>query len=167
MNTRTLKPCIECGKDCEILPVQLGDMFTLSYLRVCSGECMFLIAYEFLREIFEHKQFLSKLYDMQNYEDNTLRDEYIDFTTKEFLKAQREHFEENPTLLSTPIPNVIFEMFGNQHSIPQSCGTTMRFTRPSKKERIKWTISYIKQLKKQLYEEENSLKKLYDENTNS
>lgn len=28
------KPCIQCGTECDILAVQLGDIFTLTYLRV-------------------------------------------------------------------------------------------------------------------------------------
>ena len=30
--TASTKPCIECGKECEILPVQLGDSFTSKQL---------------------------------------------------------------------------------------------------------------------------------------
>lgn len=105
-----LKPCIQCGKDCEILPVQLGDLFTLCFLRVCSGECMFLIAYEFMRDNCEHKQFRGKLYDMQNEEDKKERDDWVKEVTDESLKMMRESFEANPNLLSHPVPEGIVEM---------------------------------------------------------
>src|SRR5277367_6119294 len=95
-NLMTTKPCIECGKDCEILPIQLGDMFTLRFLRVCSGECMFLIAYEFIRDIYEHKGFSGKLYNMQNEEDKNLRDDFVKEVTDESIKNMREHFKTNP-----------------------------------------------------------------------
>lgn len=92
-NNMSLKPCIECGKECEILPVQLGDLFTLCFLRVCSGDCMFLIACEFMRENCEHKQFRNKFYELQNEEDKKERDEYVKEVTDESLKMMREHSE--------------------------------------------------------------------------
>jgi hypothetical protein len=70
-----MKPCIQCGNDCEILPVMLGDTFTLTYLRVCSSECMFLVAYDYLYDICHHKDFRNKLYELQNEEDRGKRDD--------------------------------------------------------------------------------------------
>jgi len=154
-----MKPCIECGKDCEILPVQLGDIFTLTYLRVCSGECMFLIAYEFMRDISEHKQFRVHLYDKQDEEDNKLRDEYVKQVTDEYLKTMRDDFKVNPNLLSTPVASGIFKMF-NASSIPQSSGTTMKFTRPSLEDRIMWQTQHVESLKTKLAQEEEYLKKM-------
>lgn len=158
-----MKPCIECGKECEILPVQLGDLFTISYLRVCSGECMFLQAYEFLREIGYHKQFRGSLYDKQNKEDKKERDDYVKMITDESLKSMREHFESCPELLSTSAPSFVSELFKNSPTISSNCGTTMRFTRPKLEERIRWQKESIERLKKQLEDEEESLNKLLQE----
>lgn len=148
----SLKPCIQCGKDCEILPVQLGDLFTLCYLRVCGGECMFLIAYEFMCDIFEHKQFRNKLYEMQNEEDKKDRDDLVKEITDEWLRSRREHqhLEANPLLLSHPIPEGIAEIFENSPGIPQAAGTTMRFTRPSREDKIKWANKHVERLKDDL-----------------
>jgi hypothetical protein len=141
-----LKPCIECGKECEILPMQLGDLFTLTYLRVCSAECLFLIVYEFLVDIGDHKQLRGKLYDLQNKEDKKDRDDWVKVVTDESLKIMKEHLDANPLLLSTPIPNIIVETFRNNPGIPQSGRETMRFSRPTKMERIKWARNHVKKL---------------------
>lgn len=157
-----MKPCIECGKECEILPVQLGDFFTLTYLRVCSSDCMFLVAYGFLREIHEHKQFRNYLYDLQNEEDKAASSKFVDEVTQESLKRMREDLEKNPNLLSTPIPQGISEMFKGPH-ISQNCGQMVRFTRPSIDDRIKWQTQSVERLRTQLANEEEDLKKLIEE----
>lgn len=159
----TLKPCIECGKDCEILPVQLGDFFTLTYLRVCGSECMFLIAYEFMRENCEHKQFRNKLHNMQNEEDKAERDAYVEEVTNESLKMMREHLQANPDLLSRPVPNLISEAFVNSPGIQQCSGETMRFTRPKLEDRIEWAREHLKRTEKAAAEALDDLHKLIDE----
>lgn len=162
----TLKPCIECGKDCEILPVQLGDFFTLTYLRVCSGECMFLQAYEYLREVGYHKQFRNSLHDKENEEDKKERDEYVKMVTNESLRMMREHLEACPALLSHPVPNEVVEMFKSTPQIPCSSGATMRFTRPSIEDRIKWAHERVNQLKQDTNEAEQELIRLIKEGNN-
>jgi hypothetical protein len=163
-NNMSLKPCIECGKECEILPVQLGDLFTLCLLRVCSGECMFLIAYEFMRDQAEHKQFRKKLYDLQNEEDKKERDDYVKEVTDESLKMMREHFEANPNMLSTPAPNCISELFASRPEIPHSCGKTVTFTRPCMEDRIKWARQHVQRAERGLAEALKDLDKLELEN---
>ena len=158
-----LKPCIECGKDCEILPVQLGDLFTMSYIRVCSGECMFLQAYDFLREIGYHKQFRGSLYDKQNKEDKKECDAYVKMITDESLKQMREHFEACPKLLSTPAPNLVVEMFKTPSTIPCNSGQTVTFARPSLEDRIKWTKESLAKHQKRYNQTKKELLRLQRE----
>jgi hypothetical protein len=157
----TLKPCLECGKECEILPVQLGDLFTLTYLRVCCGECMFLIAYTFMRDQAIHKQFRNTLYENQNAEDKKDRDEWVKFVSDEALIKMREDLEKNPFLLSTPLPSLISEHFKDDPNL--NVGRTMRFTRPSKQDKINWAKERIARLSKELEEECKELEKLDNE----
>jgi hypothetical protein len=157
------KPCIQCGNDCDILPVQLGDLFTLCYLRVCDGECMFLIAYEFMRNNREHKQFRGKLYDMQNEEDKQERDDLVNVLDDEFLRRMRENFETNPNLLSHPVPQGIVDMFKNNPGIPCNGGTTMKFIRPSKQDRVRWANDHVNRLKKDLRDALHELERLENE----
>jgi hypothetical protein len=112
-----MKPCIECGKDCEIWPIQLGDFFTLTYLRVCSPDCMFLVAYEFMRDIGEHKSFRNKLWELQNEEDRAERTRFVEGVTQDSIKLMREQFESCPDLLSRPVPNLFHEMLKNVATI--------------------------------------------------
>ena len=107
----TLKPCIQCGNDCEILPVQLGDLFTLTFLRICSAECMFMEAYDFLYSIGYHKSFRAKLHDKQNEEDAAERKVYVDQVTEESLKMMREY-------LTCPLPVPSFRSNLNTVSLP-------------------------------------------------
>lgn len=158
-----MKPCIECGKDCEILPVQLGDFFTLTFLRVCSGECMFLVAYTFMREICEHKSFRNHLYELQNEEDKALRAKHVDEVTQDSLKAMREAFEKCPDLLSRPVPDLVHNLFSSAPTISNQCGQTMRFTRPNLDDRIKWQLESVERIRKQLADEREQLKKLLKE----
>lgn len=161
-----MKPCIECGKDCEILPVQLGDLFTLCYVRVCGGECMFLQAYEYMREHCIHKQFRDHLYDKQNEEDKKLRDDYVKMVTDESLKMMAQHFKENPLLLSTPVPDEIGALFKST-PISKDCGGTMRFTRPKIEDRIIWAKEHVNRMEKQLKEALKDLEKLENESSSA
>jgi Sec-independent protein translocase protein TatA len=158
-----MKPCIECGKDCDILPVQFGDFFTLTYLRVCSPECMFLVAYEFMRDIGEHKQFRNKLWELQNEEDKALRTNHVDEVTQESLRSMREHFEKCPDLLSRRVPNLVSDLFKSAPTISSNCGQTMRFTRPKLDDRIKWQLESVQRIKTQLADERDQLEKLLKE----
>lgn len=158
-----MKPCIECGKECEILPVQLGDFFTLCYLRVCGPECMFLIAYEFLRDICEHKEFRNSLYKKQNEEDKEECDKYVKMVTDESLKMMAKHFQENPLLLSHPVPNEVVDMFTSKQTIP-ACGPTVRFTKPKIEDRITWAKEHVGRMKEQLSDALKDLEKLENEN---
>lgn len=160
----SLKPCINCGKECEILPIQLSDLSTLCLLRVCSGDCMFLIAYEFMRENCEHKQFINKLYNLQNEDDKKERDYYVKEVTDESMKMMREHLEANPDILSRPLPNCISEMFASHTKIPYDCGQTMKFTRPCIEDRVKWANQHVDRTKKALEEALKDLYKLETEN---
>ena len=157
------KPCIECGKECEILPVQLGDSFTLTYLRVCGPECMFIVAYDYLYEIGYHKDFRNKLYDKQNEEDKALRDEFIDTTTKMCLESLKKSLEANPGLLTTPTPNCITEMFASAPQIPSCSSSVFRFTRPSKEDKLKWARAHVTRMRERLQEAEQDLAKAENE----
>lgn len=157
--TVSTKPCIECGKECEILPVQLGDSFTLTYLRVCGPECMFIVAYDYLYEIGYHKEFRNKLYDKQNEEDKVLRDEFIDTTTEMYLESLKKRLEANPGLLTTPTPNCITDLFASVPSIPSCSSTTTRFTRLTKDEKIKWARQRVQRLQEDLLEAQLDLAK--------
>lgn len=148
----TLKPCIECGKECEIFPIQLGDFFTLTYLRICSDQCMFLTAYEFLRGIGEQSTFRNFLYENEYEDDKKDRDEFVKIVTEDALENQRKHFEANPNILSSPIPQSVIEMFSKGETIPYSSGQTMRFLRPSKQDRLKWANERVERLKQDLKE---------------
>lgn len=159
----SLKPCIECGKECEILPVQLGDVFTLTLLRVCSAECMFLIAYEFMRERYEHKHFRSKLADMQNAEDKKTRDEMIEETTQSHLKYMEEHYKANSDMLSTTVAQGLMDLFSSSPHIPCGGSQTVRFTRPKIEDRIKWAEEHVEQMKEDLKGALDDLKKLENE----
>jgi hypothetical protein len=155
-----IKPCIECGKDCEILPIQLGDFFTLTNLRVCSAECMFLIAYEFMRENCIHKSFRNKLNTLENEEDAKERAEYVKMITDESLRMMKEDFEQNPNILSHPVPSLITEMFSSRPEIPVNSGKTRRFTRPCLEDRITWAKEHIQRMKDQLRDALHDLEKL-------
>ncbi len=154
------KPCIQCGNECEILPVQLGDIFTLTFLRICSPECMFMEAYDYIYEMGYHKHFRNKLYDKQNEEDAAERKEYVDQVTEESLKMMRKHLEANPNLLSTPAPQNILKTFEGVPPIPQCSGQTIRFTRPTKQEKIRWQKERVDRLKTDLYEALKELEEL-------
>lgn len=162
-----MKPCIECGKDCEILPVQLGDFFTLTYLRVCSAECMFLVAYTFMREIGEHKQFRNHIFGLQNEEDKALRTEHVDEVTQESLKSMREAFENCPDLLSRPVPNLVHDLFKSTPTISNQCGQTMRFTRPKLDDRIKWAKEHVVRMQNNVEQALEDLQKLLNEKNNA
>ena len=157
------KPCLHCGTDCQILPVQLGDIFTLTYMRICSAECMFMMAYDYLYEVGYHKQFRNSLWDKQDAEDAALRKEFVDTVTEEALKNMREHFETNPNLLSTPAPDCILKMFEGVPPIPMCSSQPMRFTRPTKKEKIRWQTEHVQRLKDNLREALHDLEKLENE----
>ena len=159
----TTKPCIQCGIVCEILPVQLGDSFTLTYLRVCGGECMFLVAYDYLYEIGYHKDFRNKLYEQQNEEDKNLRDEFIHITTEQFLEDFKKNLQENPKLLSMPTPNCIHEMFSATPQIPIASSGSMRFTRASKEKRLQWAKEHVERVKEKLEEAMKDMEKIENE----
>jgi hypothetical protein len=157
------KPCIECGNDCEILPVMLGDTFTLTYLRVCSSECMFIVAYDYLYEIGHHKDFRNSLYDKQNEEDKKECDEFIEFTPEEFSKSFRKNLEANPEMLSTPVPEGIMKMFADRPQIPLASSCTMRFTRPPKEDKVRWAKEHVERVWDKLKDAVKELERLENE----
>jgi hypothetical protein len=120
---------------------------------------MFVVAYDYLCEIGHHTDFRSSLYDKQNDEDKKLRDEFIDFTTKEFLEDFRENLEANPDLLSAPIPEAIFSIYSEAPKIPVS-GGDLRWIRPSKEDRIKWQREHVDRLRADLIIAVQELEKL-------
>jgi hypothetical protein len=157
------KPCIVCGKTCDIFSIQLGDMFTLTLLRVCNFQCLFDTALEFLYELQEHKTYSDKLWHKQHADDRKLRDEVIQQLTSAFLEDQRKHFEENPKLLSTPIPQGIFDTLKGISKIPISGEGTIRFSRPKLEDRIKWQKNHIESLKEKLKKAETELEAMNHE----
>lgn len=146
----SLKPCLQCGNSCKILPVQLGDIFTLTYLRICSLECMIIITYDFLYEIGEHRNFRDSLYDKQDNEDAIESKKFIYEVTEDTLKNMKEHFEANPNLLSTPIPKEIANIFASNPSILSNSAEIIRWVRPTKEDKIKWQSNYVANLKDKL-----------------
>ena len=123
----TLKPCVECGKECEILPVQLGDIFTLTLIRACSPECMFQIAYEFIREIGEKSQFREKLYQMQYEEDRSVVEVLLDISV--------ENLKPPIDLLLHPVPQCVIDVF-SELKIPFNSDNIMAFTRPMSNKKV-------------------------------
>jgi len=157
------KPCVQCEKECDIEPIQLGDAFTLTYLRACSPECMFLIAWDYFYEIGHHKDFRNKLHDLQNEEDKKLCQEFIEATSKMFLENFKKHLQANPKMLSTPVPEEFLNMFKDVPKIPVSSGCTMRFTRPCKEQKIVWAKEHVERVKEELKEAIEDLEKYENE----
>jgi hypothetical protein len=120
-------------------------------------------AYDYLYSIGDHKSFRGKLYDKQNEEDAAERKEYVDQVTEESLKMMREHFETNPNLLSTPTPDCILKMFERVPPIPMCSSQPMRFTRPTKQEKIRWQTEHVERLKESLRDALHDLEKLENE----
>lgn len=158
----TKKPCIQCGKDCDIWPIMLGDSFTLTYARLCNPECLFMEAYDFLYSICEHKSFRNRLFEKQDPADRKARDEFIDLATKEFLEDFGKSLAANTLLLSTPVPQGVLDMFKDVERIPFT-GETMRFTRPSKEEKIRWAKEHVKRAQADLMQAQIDLEKLLNE----
>lgn len=154
------KPCIQCGTECDILPIELGDIFTLTYLRICSAECMFLVAYDYLYQISHHKAFRAYLYDKQDADDKAERDAWIEKITEESLNRLRESLAANPDLLSAPIASGFFSMLEESVLPPKCSSQTMRFSRPPKEERIRWAKEYVEQMKGKLREALEELDRL-------
>jgi hypothetical protein len=119
------------------------------------------MAYDYLYEIGYHKSFRNHLYDQQNEEDKLCRDSWIKSITDEFLKNQADSFKSNPNLFSMPIPEL--KMFEGCEPLQQNSGATMRFTRPSKEDQIKWQSAHVESLKQKLNEATNDLEKLTNE----
>jgi len=157
----SLKPCVSCGKECEIWPIQLGDFATLVHLRVCGGECLFMIAYEFLHKLYEHKNFRGSLYDLELAEDQVERQKLQDESMKMALDMMAKNFAENPQLLSAPVPQGIVDTFaGSVKGMPVCSGKTMRFTRPTLEQRKQWQVDYVEKMRQQLATAEADLEKM-------
>jgi len=116
-----------------------------------------MMAYDYLYEIGYHKSFRNSLWHKQDAEDAAMRKEFVDTVTDEALKMMREDLQANPKLLSTPAPDCILKMFEGVPPIPQCAGQTMRFTRPTKQEKVRWQKDRVDRLKKDL---EEALKEL-------
>ena len=143
------KPCIQCDNECEIYPVMLGDAFTLTYLRLCGPECLFLQAYDYLYSKCQHKDFRNHLYELQDEDDKKERDEFIEVTSNQFLEDFGKHLAANSNLLSTPVPQGVLDMFKDVPQIPR-CSGPMRFTRPSKEDRLRWQEQLVQRLRTDL-----------------
>lgn len=156
------KPCIECGVECEIMPLQLGDAFTLTYLRVCSAECLFLITYEFLHREGFHKHFRNTLYDKQNEEDRAERDNFIRNVSDDAIKGMAEHLKSSSDIFSRVQPDVVNNLFNNRPEIPHG-GQTMSFSRPSHEQRIKWAQERVERIQQEFFEALRDLKKICEE----
>lgn len=157
------KPCIQCGKECEIFPVQLGDIFTLVYLRICSHECMFLEAYDYIYKNGYHEDFGNELYDHQSIEDASERKKYIDEEILEVSIARMKGFISDPNLLNTPMPHGIANLFA-QPSRDSFCSTTtMVFLRPTKDQKLEWARDLIDRIKNDLNDAIEDLEKIQNE----
>jgi len=75
----------------------------------------------------------------------------------------REDLQANPKLLSTPVPEGMLKIFEAVTPIPQCSSQTMRFTRPSREDRIKWQSAHVDRLKETLQEAIQDLEKLQNE----
>lgn len=152
-----MKPCISCGEPCEVFAIQLGDSFTLTWLRVCNERCLFETALEYLYSIGESKNYRNSLYKLMNKEDSEALYKFMDQATEAALKDFRKHLEENPDLLTTPYPKGIIEAFKDHKQIPVNSGTTCRFVRPKVEDLIKYQKQYIDDLKRRLRDAEEYL----------
>lgn len=159
---KNLKPCLVCDKPCEIYSIQLGDVFTTSYLRICSDGCLFDLAHEFLYSICEHKNFRNWLSKKELKEDSKERDAFIDEITNYAIESIKESLKGSENLLSRPKSPLTEKMFG-QGEIPQKTGPTMRFKRPSLKDRIKWQKEFITRQKTLLKDAEDDLREMENE----
>jgi len=157
------KPCLNCGEDCDILPVQLGDIFTLTLLRVCGPECLFILTYDYLYSIGYHKGFRSSLYEQQNEEDKSERDKYVKEVTDESLRMLREHLAANSDLLSRPMPECLMKVFSDAPPLPMNSTKMVKFARPSKEQRIAWQKKRVRALRKDLKESLHELQVLENE----
>lgn len=156
----TQKPCLVCEKQCSIYAVQLGDSFTLTYLRLCSGECLFELAYEYLHSLYEHKTFMNSLFSKENEEDRKAREKSEQIRLEAFLKAQKESLEKNPSLLTAPIP----DFFKDINRMPIfHLGKPIKFIKSSPEIRLEREINYIKNLNNKLEEAVKDLKKILNE----
>lgn len=159
------KPCIQCGELCDIFPVMLGDTFTLTYLRVCGPECLFLEAYDYLYKICYHKDFRNHLSDKQYEDDAKLCDEFIKTTTDQYLESFEKHLKANPEMLTYPAPDSILSLFKDSNKIPNTSAGTMCFKRynPTKQEKMRMQKEHIEKLQKDLREAQDDLDKLMND----
>lgn len=154
------KLCIICQEPCDIYAIRLGDFATLTYLRICSPECLFKVTHEYLYSINKHKEFRNHLYDLQNEEDKAERDADLDASMKESLKLMSESLKKNPRLFTHPAPDFIKMFLGPK--IPENSSQTMRFRRYeyTKEDRIEWKKDYISELNRKLAEAAEELAKI-------
>jgi hypothetical protein len=155
------KPCLQCGTECKILPVQLGDIFTLAYIRFCSAECLFMMTYEYLYKIGYHKSFRNSLLVLEEVEDAAMRKDFVDTVTDDALKVLHECLQDNSNLLSTHVNDSILKIFEGVPPIPSLCSNqTIRFTRLSKQEKIRLQTDHINRLKDSLRDALHDLEKM-------
>lgn len=149
-----LKPCTNCGEECEIFPIQLGDQFTLTYLRVCDYKCLFETAYEFLYSLSDHKNFRNFLLDLENEEDKADRKVYLEELQKEQLSKISEKL--NSDLLKAQLPIELFKSFKNAEPIEKH-SKTLKFCRIPEEELIRLQKEFIEAQRKKLKEAERDL----------
>ena len=156
------KNCLHCGKKCEIFALQLGDFFTLTYIRVCNFTCLFSLANEFIYELGEHRAFGQFLKEKENEEDKEACALFIKQMIKNSLETMEKDFKGNPNLLLTPATEGLLKILENSTPFPENSGKTIRFTRTSKEEQIKCHKKYIENLKSRLKDSENELEKVME-----
>ncbi len=66
-------------------------------------------------------------------------------------------------LLSVPTSDCVLNLFESLSQIPKSPDQLMRFTRPSREERIRWVTEYVNRLKADLRVALEDLEKIEDE----
>lgn len=74
-----------------------------------------------------------------------------------------EDFQVNPNLLSTPMLNWPVKMFEDILPIPMCSGKSMKFTCPTKQEKIRCHTEYVNRLKESLRDALNNLEKVENE----
>lgn len=153
------KPCIYCGDDCDIFSIQLGDAFTLTYLRLCDWECFFWLTYDYLYSLGRHRDFRHYLYEKQSPEDEKEKDEFIKFSTSQFLEEFKKGLGINPYVIPSPIPEVLLKLFYDTPFFNLDRSTSIKLCRSSKEDKLKWAKEHVEKMHTAL---ENALKDLRD-----
>jgi hypothetical protein len=155
------KPCIICDKECERMPLQLGDAFTLTLLYLCSDACLWETALNYIYESCEYKGYRNYLAGLMLPEDKQELREYHE-KRMEVIRSQRESPEYHADMLSTPMPNFIYSPLAGE-CLPLQSGSTYRFTRPTRDQKVSALQEAVERTKNILKDYEEDLQKILGE----